>query len=205
MAPRPPPRGGEWGPRLTQRPVLLHPPALVPEGLQPPRLVFGLPGAEQVHLVARAAGQPEGVPEAWPAGAVAAVFQVDQLHGVRVGAAAVVEHVPAQQVLLAEHQLVVEQEEGALLALALPCDAGQLPGVDQLRAALQEVLALGAGVQARPRSPKGRSPPGAGGTGGPWQEPSSGGQVHGAHMWGRPPKAGQISLTASSGGEFLIF
>ena len=100
---------------------------------------------------------------------------------------------------------MVEQEEGALLALALPRDAGQLPRVDQLRAALQEVLALGAGMQVRLRSPEGRSPPGARGTRGPWHKPSAGGQVHGAHVWGRPPKAGQTSLTASSGGEFLIF
>lgn len=171
MVPQPPPRGGERGPRLTQRPVFLHPSALVPEGLQPPRLVLGLPGAEQVHLVACWADQPEGVPEARPAGSVAAVLQIHQLHGVRVGAAAVVEHIPAQQVLLAEHQLVVEQEEGALLALSLPRDAGQLPGVDQLRAALQEVLALGAGMQACLRSPEGRSPPGAGGTGGPGMNP----------------------------------
>lgn len=139
-----------------------------------------------MRLVTRPADQLEGISDAEGAGTVAAVLQVHEFHGVHVCAAAVVEHVPPQQVFLAGHQLVVKQEERPLLALALPGDPGQLPGVDQLRAALEDVLALEGRVDTGPEVPRhevlGYRASGGAGRGGP------GTNRHGRASYTRPTR-----------------
>ncbi|TNN88877.1 hypothetical protein EYF80_000755 [Liparis tanakae] len=70
------------------------------------------------------------------------VGHVQNLGLVRVQPSTVVEQVSAQDVFFTEDQLVVEQEEAALLHFALSDDSSQLAGVDQLRAALQDIRPL---------------------------------------------------------------
>lgn len=89
-----------------------------------------------MDLVRGFADQLEGIPQAEAPVFVPPILHVHKLHLVHVHAALVVQHVPAQQVLLAGHQLVVEKEEDALLALALPGDFGQLSGMNQLGASV---------------------------------------------------------------------
>lgn len=62
------------------------------------------------------------------------------------------EQVSAKDVFFTEDQLVVKQEEAALLHFALSDDSSQLTGVDQVRAALQDVGSLQQHQEALTRS-----------------------------------------------------
>lgn len=136
--------------RLTHFLVLLHTVPLLSEGLQPPLLVLRLPAAQDAHeLQGEGVAQAQGVPQGDAQVRVAAVGHVHHLRLVHVQPSPVVQQVSAQHVLLAEDQLVVEQEEAALLHFALPDDPRQLAGVDQLRAALQDVAPLRRGVKGQ--------------------------------------------------------
>lgn len=77
-----------------------------------------------MNLIRGFADQLEGIPHAEVPVFVPPILHIHKLHLIHVHAALVVQHVPAQQVLLAGHQLVVEKEEDSLLALALPGDFG---------------------------------------------------------------------------------
>lgn len=89
-----------------------------------------------MSLVGGFADELEGVFHAEVPVLVPPVLQIHELHVVHVHAAPVIEHVPAQQVLLTGYQLVVKQEERPLLAPALLRESGQLPRVDQLWASV---------------------------------------------------------------------
>lgn len=129
--------------QLTHFLVLLHTVPLLGEGLQPALLVLRLFAAQDAHkLQGEGVAQAQGVPQRDTQVLVAAVGHVHHLRLVHVQPSPVVQQVSAQDILLAEDQLVVEQKEAALLHFALADDPRQLAGVDQLRAALQDVASL---------------------------------------------------------------
>lgn len=136
--------------RLTHFLVLLHAVPLLGKGFQPPLLILRLPAAQHAHeLQGEGVAQAQGVPQGDTQVLVAAVGHVQHLRLVHVQPPPVVQQVSAQYILLAEDQLVVEQEEAALLHFALPDDPRQLAGVDQLRAAFQHVASLRRGVEGQ--------------------------------------------------------
>lgn len=130
---------------LTHLLVLLYPPSLPGEGLQPALSILGFPAAEVTQgLQGGAVPEPQGVPQQDAQLGVPAIRHLQHRCVVHVQTTTVVQQVAAQYILLTEHQLVVEQEEAALLCLvALADDPGQLSRVDQLRAALQNIRSLG--------------------------------------------------------------
>lgn len=114
---------------------LLVQPHLLPlpgEGPEPALLLLGLLGAQQVALPGGAAAQPEGVPDAHMELLVLPVLQVHHLQAVHVHPALVIQHVPAEEVLLTVDELVVKEKKHPLLAPGLRLgDTSQLPGVDE--------------------------------------------------------------------------
>lgn len=106
--------------------------SLLGKSLQPPLLVLGLPAAQHTHKlqgggVAQAQSVPQGQAQVW----VPPIGYVQHLSLVHIQPSTVVEQVSAQDVFLAEDELVVEQEEAALLHFALSDNSSQLARVDQ--------------------------------------------------------------------------
>lgn len=106
-------------------------------------LVLSFPAAQYTHeLQSGGITQTQGVPQGQAQLLVPSVRHIQHFCLVRVQPSAVVEEVSAQNVFLAVYQLVIEEEEAALLHFALTDNPGQLSRVDQLGAALQHIASL---------------------------------------------------------------
>lgn len=96
-------------------------------------LVLCFPAAQDAHkLQSEGVSKTHSILQRDTQVEVPSVGHIHHLSLVHVQPSSVVEQVPAQDVFLTEHQLVVEQEEAALLHLALSYDSRQLTGVHQL-------------------------------------------------------------------------